>query len=56
MTHCSNHFFDEAVATCNDCDDDLCATCVVPVSTRTYCVPCALVRGGVRAKRSSSRA
>jgi hypothetical protein len=53
MQHCDKHLFDEAVAVCADCRDQLCDTCVVPVKKIQLCMPCALVRSGVRHRGSA---
>jgi hypothetical protein len=54
VVRCDNHWFDEAVAQCDDCEARLCVVCRVSVRQRNLCVPCALVRGGVRQRRMSS--
>lgn len=49
MARCYKHSFDEAVATCRDCRQQLCDDCVLEVPRiGQLCVPCALVRSGVR--------
>ena len=52
MQRCDKHLFDEAVARCADCGDHLCDTCVVPVKSIQLCMPCALVRSGVKHRGS----
>lgn len=55
MQRCDKHMFDEAVVSCRDCGAQLCVECVVPVSTASYCIPCALERAGVRQRRQRTR-
>lgn len=52
MARCYKHSFDEAVTTCRDCHHELCDDCVLEIPRiGQLCVPCALVRSGVRRKR-----
>lgn len=49
---CERHWFDPALATCDDCHSDMCVECVVAVQgVGTFCAECALDRSGVRSKR-----
>ena len=54
MARCVKHSFDQAVTTCRDCRHDFCQDCVLQVPRiGTLCVPCALVRSGVRRRKAS---
>lgn len=49
MARCHKHSFDQAVTICRDCRQDICEDCVLDVPRiGQLCVPCALVRSGVR--------
>lgn len=49
MTRCYKHPFDESTAVCRDCAHELCGDCAIDIPrVGILCIPCALVRSGVR--------
>ena len=51
---CDRHSFDHAVGTCQSCRGSFCENCLVYTfgpKRPPYCIPCALVAGGVRSSR-----
>ncbi len=48
---CTRHPFEVAEAICEQCGEDFCGECLVYVHGQTrppFCIPCALVLGGIR--------
>jgi len=54
MAVCQTHPFDEAQDTCRECKHEYCGECLVysfGPKKPPFCVPCALMRAGVRRER-----
>jgi hypothetical protein len=55
-TYCDVHWFERAVDRCQDCRRSVCVDCVVRIRrVGTFCVTCALARGGVRSVSRTRR-